>query len=140
MVYFLIIPLTIFLSWAIINISSKKKIKSLKKIVYSQSSIYEIVKDFIPKDLFDKPKAITQSRKYMQKNMLKVVMAEGRAYWVTDNVFYKADTVDGRIDESTVEPLDMINMPKKELNKMLDILDNLKMGDGSDDNSGTGQQ
>lgn len=140
MVYFLIIPLTILFLWVIINISNKKKIKPIKKIVYSQSTIYELIKDFIPKQMFDKPKPITQSRKYIQKNMLKVVLADGRAYWVTDNVFYKADTVNGRIDESTIEPLDIFNMPKKELNKMLDILDNLKMGDGSNDSGSTGQQ
>lgn len=114
---------------AIIIISRKSRRKSLGKIRYRQSSIHEMVKDVLPKEVFDKPNKMTQSKYHAQKNMMKVVMTEGKAYWVVDNVFYTAKAIDGRIDSNTVKPLDVQNMSKKELDKMLSILDSLRNGE-----------
>jgi hypothetical protein len=97
-----------------------------------------MVKDVIPKEMFDKPKVITQSQKHVQKNMLKVVITEGRAYWILDNVFYTANAINGRVDESTVEPLDIQNLSKKDLSKMLSILDDLRKGMESNDSGSSG--
>lgn len=138
MLLFIFLVLTSLSTWAIINISNRKKNKVLSKIVHRQSSIHEIVKNYIPKKMFEKEVPLSQSRKHIQKNMIKVIMSEGKAYWVVDNVFYVAGTVNGRIDPETVEPLDIINMPEQQLNKMLDILDNLKMGSGSNDGGSSG--
>jgi hypothetical protein len=60
--------------------------------------------------------------------MLKVVITEGKAYWTVNNVFYTANAINGRVDEETIEPLDIHNMSKKELAKMMDILDDLRKG------------
>ena len=133
MEYLLIVGLTFMMSWSIIKISNKKRRRFLSKIRYRQSNIYEMVKDVIPKEMFDKPKVITQSQKHVQKNMLKVVITEGRAYWILDNVFYTANAINGRVDESTVEPLDIQNLSKKDLSKMLSILDDLRKGMKSND-------
>ena len=130
--------LTFIVSWSIIKISNKKRGKFLSKIRYRQSNIYEMVKDVIPKEMFDKPKVITQSQKHVQKNMLKVVITEGKAYWILDNVFYTANAINGRVDESTVEPLDIQNLPKKDLSKMLSILDDLRKGMESNDSGSSG--
>jgi hypothetical protein len=138
MEYLLIVGLTFIVSWSIIKISNKKRGKFLSKIRYRQSNIYEMVKDVIPKEMFDKPKVITQSQKHVQKNMLKVVITEGRAYWILDNVFYTANAINGRVDESTVEPLDIQNLSKKDLSKMLSILDDLRKGMGSNDSGSSG--
>jgi hypothetical protein len=138
MEYLLIVGLTFIVSWSIIKISNKKRGKFLSKIRYRQSNIYEMVKDVIPKEMFDKPKVITQSQKHVQKNMLKVVITEGRAYWILDNVFYTANAINGRVDESTVEPLDIQNLPKKDLSKMLSILDDLRKGMESNDSGSSG--
>lgn len=128
MKYLLVVVLTTIVTWSIIKISNKKSIKIFKKIVYRQSHIYEMVKDVIPKEMFEKPKMIRQSQKHIQKNMLKVVITEGKAYWTVDNVFYTANAINGRVDESTIKPLDIHNMSKKELTKMMDILDDLRKG------------
>jgi hypothetical protein len=128
MEYLLVVGLTLIVSWSIIRISNKRRIVFLKKHRYRQSSIYEIVKDIVPKQIFDKPKAMTQSEKHIQKNMLKVVITEGKAYWTVNNVFYTANAINGRVDENTVKPLDIHNMSKKELVKMMDILDDLRKG------------
>ena len=140
MEYLLVIGLTLLSYWSIIKISNKRRMIFLSKNKYRQSSIYEMVKDVIPKQRFDKPKVITQSQRHIQKNMLRVVIAEGSAYWILDNVFYTANAINGRVDEKTIKPLDIENMPVKELDKMLSILDDLKQGVGPNDSSGSGNK
>lgn len=140
MIPFVLIVLTIVSTWSILKISNKKRDKALIKVVNSQSAIREIIKGYIPKKMFEAETPLSQSRNHIQKNMIKVIISEGKAYWVMDNVFYVARTVHGRIDPDTVEPLDIINMSEKQLNKMLDILDNLKMGSGLNDGGGSGHE
>jgi len=140
MEYLLVIGLTLLSYWSIIKISNKRRMIFLNKNKYRQSSIYEMVKDVVPKQRFDKPKVITQSQKHIQKNMLRVVIAEGSAYWILNNVFYTANAINGRVDEETIKPLDIENMPTKELEKMLSILDDLKQGVGPNDSSSTGNK
>ena len=140
MEYLLIIGLTIVVSWSIIKISNIQRMIFLNKHKYRQSSIHEMVKDFIPKQRFDKPKAMTQSQKHIQKNMLRVVITEGKAYWILDNVFYTANAINGRVDESTIKPLDIENMPAKQLDKMLLILDDLRQGVKPNDSGSAGDK
>ena len=140
MEYLLIMGLTLLSYWSIIKISNKRNIIFLNKNKYRQSSIYEMVKDVVPKQRFDKPKVITQSQRHIQKNMLRVVIADGSAYWILNNVFYTANAINGRVDEETIKPLDIENMPTKELDKMLSILDDLKQGVGPNDSSSTGNK
>ena len=140
MEYLLIIGLTLLSYWSIIKISNKRNMIFLNKNKYRQSSIYEMVKDVVPKQRFDKPKVITQSQRHIQKNMLRVVIADGSAYWILNNVFYTANAINGRVDEETIKPLDIENMPTKELDKMLSILDDLKQGVGPNDSSSTGNK
>ena len=140
MEYLLIIGLTLLSYWSIIKISNKRRMIFLNKNKYRQSSIFEMVKDVVPKQRFDKPKVITQSQRHIQKNMLRVVIADGSAYWILNNVFYTANAINGRVDEETIRPLDIENMPTKELDKMLSILDDLKQGVGPNDSSSTGNK
>ncbi len=140
MKYLLIIGLTLLSYWSIIKISNKRRMIFLNKNKYRQSSIFEMVKDVVPKQRFDKPKVITQSQRHIQKNMLRVVIADGSAYWILNNVFYTANAINGRVDEETIKPLDIENMPTKELDKMLSILDDLKQGVGPNDSSSTGNK
>jgi hypothetical protein len=140
MEYLLVIGLTLLSYWSIIKISNKRRMIFLNKNKYRQSSIYEMVKDVVPKQRFDKPKVITQSQRHIQKNMLRVVIADGSAYWILNNVFYTANAINGRVDEETIKPLDIDNMPTKELDKMLSILDDLKQGVGPNDSSSTGNK
>jgi uncharacterized protein YeeX (DUF496 family) len=136
MEYFLITVLTFGLTWSIISIANKRKINLFSKIKYRQSNIHEIVKNVIPKEMFEKPKKIRQSEKHIQKNMLKVIITDGMAYWTVNNVFYSARSINGRVDESTIKPLDVHDLSKKELEKMMDILDSLRNGVGQDDSGG----
>lgn len=137
-IYVLAIGLTLTVAWSIINIVNKKRNILIHKVMKTQSSIHEMVKDIIPKEMFTKPAMVTQSKKHAQKNMVKIIVHEGKAYWTVDNVFYTADSINGRIDEESIEPLDTTNMSKQEIEKMMDILDSLREGRGSDDSSSTG--
>jgi hypothetical protein len=132
--------LTIGTIWTILNVVGRKRFTFLGEIEYRQSDIHEIIKDYIPRRSTEKRVPMSQSRNHVHKNMVKVVMVGDEAYWVMDNTFFVARTIDGRIDPETAEPLDIINMPEKDLNKMLDILDSLKMGSGANDSSGSGDE
>lgn len=125
--------LTIGTTWAILSIVGRKLRTIENAFRYKQSDMHEMIKDYLPEVSDEQSIPISQSRNHIHQNMIKVVMVEDRAYWVMDNVFYVAKAIHGRIDPETTEPLDIINMPQKELNIMLDILDSLKMGSGSND-------
>jgi hypothetical protein len=121
---------------SIIVIAVKQRNRYFAKIVTTQSSLHQIVKHFIPKDLFDLPKRNSQAMKHLSKHNLKVMIVEDQAYWVHNNMFYRAETINGFVDPESVQPIDTNNMSKRDIDKMLFILDNLKNGN-SDDSSST---
>jgi hypothetical protein len=135
--YFIGIGLTLGLSSYIIY--RGRKVKSFSGIAYTQSSIHLMIKDFIPKTLYEKPKVESQSLKHIEKNTIKVIFIEDKAYWVSNNIFYCAEASGGYVDAETVEPIDTTNMSKKDIDKMLFILDNLKNG-SNDDSSSAGNE
>lgn len=135
MIYLLSISLTLIAVCSIIIIAVKRSRKNFARISYSQSDIHNIVKNFIPKDLFEKPSLVSQAKKHVRNNTVRVLMIEGQAYWVHDNMFYVADTANGLVDPETVRPIDTNNMSNRDIDKMLFILDSLRNGN-SDDSSG----
>ena len=135
MIIAIILGLTLVLASSIIVIAVKRRKKYFAKVVYTQSDIHQIVKNFLPKDLFEVPKLISQARKHVSKNTVRVLIIEDQAYWVHDNMFYVADTADGSVNPETVRPVDTNNMSKRDIDKMLFILDSLRNGN-SDDSSG----
>jgi hypothetical protein len=137
-IYVLVVVLTLLSTWYTISIVNKKRNILIHKVMKKQSNIHEMIKEIIPKQMFTKVEIATQSKKHAQKNMVKIIVHEGKAYWTVDNVFYVAESIDGRIDEETVMPLDTTNMSKKEIEVMMDILDTLREGTGSDDSSSSG--
>ena len=135
--YFAIIGLTLCLSLYILN--KGRKFKTFPKIVYSQSSIHMMIKDFLPKTLYEKPRQQSQSLNHVEKNTIKVIFIEDKAYWVSNNIFYCAEAIGGSVNIDTTEPIDTANMSKKDIDKMLFILDNLKNG-SNDDSSSSGNE
>lgn len=125
--------LTLVPVWFILR--RRKRKFFIDSITYRQSNIHSIIKDFLPKSTTKKSRrSVTQSSKHTADNMIRVVVAEGKAYWVANNVFYVSDIRNGDPDLETAKPVDTLNMPKKELDKMLSILDSL--GNGITDDSG----
>ena len=119
----------------VLKFNRAHKKRSLAKMRYSQSSIHEIIKDYIPKKLFERLPVMSQSRKHTEEHMVKIIVLDDNAYWVKDSIFYTAKTQNGNIIDETVIPVDIENMPKKELDKMLFILDNLGRGKNNDSGS-----
>lgn len=95
---------------------------------YSQSHIHSIISPFIKDvDLRPEPKD-KQSIKHYHKNNLRVVIVDGDAFWVKDNVFYTAKITPEGIDNETTTVVDTIGMDKVQLDKMLFIMDQLNDG------------
>ena len=81
----------------------------------------------------------TQSKKHYDKTNIKVIILDNQAYWIKDNIFYKAP-IDGQsIDKESAEEVDTIHMDKVQLDKMLFIMDKLREGI-NDDSRGSGDK
>jgi archaellin len=136
---YLIVFLTTIAFCAIIIIINKKRNKSFSKVLYRQSDMHNILKDFFFKDIFDDKVITSQSKIWKEKQTTRVVIINEKAYWVSNNMFYVGDTVDGKVRPETGKPLDTTKMSKKEVDKMLFILDNLKNGKLNDSGSAGNQ-
>lgn len=129
--------LTLLAIWYILYRGRKYRV--LKKIVYSQSAIHEIIKLHIPTNFLEKPKKLSQAEMHSERNTIKVIFIENEAYWVSNNVFYAAEVIDGNVEMETAKPINTENMTKKEIDQLLFILDNLKNG-SRNDSGGSGNQ
>lgn len=117
------------LSFILINLIGSRKKISRKKIIYRQSDTHNFLKEFFSRDTEMKNKT-TQSKKRQEERGTKIIVTEDdKAYWVIDNIFYTTNVINGRPDFDNAKPIDTSNMSKKELDKMLFILDNLGRGD-----------
>ena len=135
MIYIFVMGLTLIAFSSIIIVMNKKRKKSFNKILYRQSDMHNMLKHFFFKDIFDDKVITSQSKIWKEKQTTKVVIINERAYWVSNNIFYVGDTLNGKVRPETGKPLDTANMSKKEINKMLFILDNLKNGKINDSGS-----
>lgn len=111
-----------------------KKIKM--KVSYSQSYVYNVIGPVV-KILAMSKKLETQASKYQDSLYVRVVLADNKAYWISNNVFYVADEEDGFIDKDSAKPVDTISMDKVQLEKMIFIVETLTEGaENEDRNSG----
>jgi hypothetical protein len=140
MQYLIASGLTLVVSWAILIVIKKRNNKKYSSIQYRQSDMHEILKYFFSLNVQEKDKPLSQFQKRLDKSMLKVIVAEDQAYWVLDNVFYVADALDNQVDPETARPVNVENMSRLEMEKMLFILDSLKDGEVKNDRSGSGNE
>jgi hypothetical protein len=139
MEYVFAIGLTLMSAWSIIVYNRYKVSKPLRSIRYSQSDTHQIIRSIVPKKLNNKKEIESQSAKHAANTMIKIIVIEDKAYWVKDNVFYFADTDSGDIVDVTAKPVEISDMSKQDLDKMLFILDNLRKGN-ENDSSGAGNE
>ena len=78
-------------------------------------------------------KVNSQSKIHHDKTNIRVIIFDNDAYWIKDNIFYRAPLVDQIIDKDSAERVDTIHMDKVQLDKMLFIMDKLR--EGVDDDS-----
>jgi hypothetical protein len=67
--------------------------------------------------------------------MIRVIVIGQEAYWVSDNIFYVANAIGGEVESTSARPVDVENMSKNDMEKMLMILDNLQNGNKNDSGS-----
>ena len=130
-----VIGLTLILSWSIIKITTKKRYNKFNKTLYSQRDLYNILKNMFDSKIDVTKTVDSQSKKYRENRMVRVMIVGNRAYWVKDNIFYVADAEGDYPIPETAQPVDTSQMSKKDVEKMLFILDNLKDGNINDSGS-----
>jgi hypothetical protein len=81
----------------------------------------------------------SQSKNHHNETNIKVIIFDKYAYWIKNNIFYKAPLVDELIDKDLAEQVDTIHMDKVQLDKMLFIMDRLREGI-DDDSRGSGDE
>ncbi len=109
----------------------------MSRTLYSQKDTHELFKYFFLIDSSNQKKRFSQLTKHTEKSMIKVMVIGQEAYWVSDNTFYVAKAINGEVEPGSAQPVDIENMSKNDINKMLFILDNLESGK-KNDSSGSG--
>ena len=135
MQYLIGFSLTLLVSLAIIILMKKKITKKMSRTLYSQKDTHELFKYFFSIDSSNNKKRLSQLTKHTEKSMIKVMVIGQEAYWVSNNTFFVAKAVDGEVEAGSAEPVDIDNMSKNDMNKMLFILDNLQNGTNNDSGS-----
>jgi hypothetical protein len=104
----------------------KNNIKNNKQPIISQSMLQHRYSN--RKNNPRRMKVRTQSKLHYDKTNIKVIIFDNDAYWIKDNIFYKAPLVNELIDKEAAEQVDTMGMDKVQLDKMLFIMDKLREG------------
>lgn len=115
----------------------RNNIKNNREPVISQSMLQHRYSN--RKNNSRRIKVKTQSKLHYDKSNIKVIIFDNDAYWIKDNIFYKAPLVDELINKEAAEQVDTIHMDKVQLDKMLFIMDKLREGI-NDDSRGSGNE
>ena len=127
--------LTLPFVWVILKLMRKRARKRFSKILYRQSDIHKLLKYFFSIRLPHNEGPSSQLTKRKEKNMTKVIFVDNQAYWVSENTFFVAESINGEIQRQTARPVNTNGLSKIDLNKMLFILDSLKNGSKNDSGS-----
>lgn len=125
MEYIIPVVLTFVATWFIIKVLENRGWKKFSNFMYSQSSIHNRMRLFMPPQIIKKEKILSQSNKHISKNMIKIVVFNGSAYWISDNSLYIAEVDNGNIISETARKINTDEMSTEELDKVLRIVDNL---------------
>lgn len=101
------------------------------KAIRSQSVIYELIKPVLPIiDMMTQMtiKKDTQSTKHYDNTNIKVVIVNGKAYWIVNETFYTADVVDGEVVQESTTTVDTMTMNDVQLKEISEIVDILREG------------
>lgn len=78
----------------------------------------------------------SQSKNHEKETNVRVIIIDGQAYWIKDNIFYNAPLINDLVDKESAQRVDTTHMDKVQLDQMLFILDKLREG-VSDDSRGS---
>lgn len=100
-----------------------------KRMPVNQSSMFLLIKNFLPELMFSMRYRDTQAFMYEDTRTLKYIeMSDNNAYWISRNKIYYAEIKDGKFNPEAGKPTEMNNLSEKQVNKMLYILNTLKNG------------
>jgi hypothetical protein len=103
--------------------------KQDKEAPIRQSSMFLLIKNFLPELLFDVKYKYTQAVRYEEDREFNYIeMPDNKAYWIDKNKIYYADVIDGRFDPSSKKLTEMNNLSEEEVSKLLYIYNSLKNG------------
>ena len=115
----------------------RNRVKNSKQKIISQSMLQHRYSN--RKNNSRRLKTKSQSKIHFDKTNIKVIIFDNSAYWIKDNIFYKAPLVNQLIDKDAAEQVDTMGMDKVQLDKMLFIMDRLREGI-KDDSRGSGDE
>ena len=115
----------------------RNSVKNSKQEIISQSMLQHRYSS--RKNNSRRLKTKSQSKIHFDKTNIKVIIFDNSAYWIKDNIFYKAPLVNQLIDKDAAEQVDTMGMDKVQLDKMLFIMDRLREGI-KDDSRGSGDE
>jgi hypothetical protein len=101
-------------------------------IRYSQTHIFELIKNSLPTNneiLSVKP---TQARKHNVNTYTRIIFVNKKAYWIKDNNVYEAEVINGDVIKETAKQVDIMTMDKVQLNNIMFIIDKLTEGNIND--------
>jgi hypothetical protein len=131
----MILGLTLILAWFILRVGKRNKKKSFSRTLHKQSDTHRLMKLFFSMPLSNNQQNFSQLTKHKEKGMIKVMVLGNEAYWISNNIFYVAEAINGEVQRHTTKPIDTSTLSKGDLDKMLFILDSLK--DGKRDDRGS---
>jgi hypothetical protein len=108
------------------------KSQEISSITYSQSYIHQLVYPY----LFTNEEILdtipTQSSKHSDAKYIRILIVDGLAYWIKNNVFYVAKTDGDEVIKETAIQVDTMAMDKVQLDKMMFIVGKLTEGKAND--------
>ena len=82
------------------------------------------LEDILNSDMAPKVRNESQMEKLEKERKVDVAILKDKAYWIHHNVLYQADIhSSGEILTDEATPVDVINMPDNQLNKIIKIVD-----------------
>jgi len=99
---------------------------SLNLISISSLVVFREIQKISGKYIKREPENKSQMERYIEKNIIKVAIYRNTAYWVLNNVIYKAEIDEyGNIKHENAEEIDVFKLSEKEVNNLLTILDSM---------------
>jgi hypothetical protein len=105
----------------------KNKKSKIQIQINRQSDTHLMLKQFFSRNI-EQPEKISQVHNRINSNSINVLVVDSQAYWISNNTFFTAETINNVPNMDTAHPVDIFKMSKQELDKMLFILDNLGGG------------
>ena len=125
----------LFLSKMLLQKTINQKVPS--GISYSQSYLHSIIAPYMltNSDILNEKQS--QASKHLESLYVRIVVVDGAAYWIKNNIFYIADMEGEDVLKETTRQVDTMSMDKVQLEKMMFIIEKLTEGKNHDSrNSG----